>query len=668
MQPWASRQSNVPENRAKSPAAEGPLRERPLPRLLQQLSRKKFTGRLVLTDQTQDESEVYMRDGWLVHVGRPVETDRLDNLLIEYGLVSPEVVAQASQQVTPGTRLGEVLDRMGALDKSKLAQVLKSQLLRKLTRVFFVAEGRYAAYLGAHDYGVGADLALMRVDYRTVIYPGIRAAYDLSRVTQELSRLTGQRFRLAGVSPGFIAALGMQEQDSVVDALGKVWLTLDDLDAITARPFEVRAVVLALYYCDLLEHEPLAEARSDALGPRVVQHSWSPDMGAGFNLPDPPGTPAPSEPAGQGAPPLGVFSPLPKPSPVSPGAAPGARPGAAAPTVPPPDPAGSTSPPSQVRPNVPGETVRAIPASLRPPGAQASPVPPTSATGRGPVATAGRPPIVRGPVVPVPSEVKAPSGTAAGEPSLRTAIQEMAHKLDRVDHFEALGVSRTASADEVSLAFVRAARRFHPDRLASAGLLDLQPVAERILARINEAAMVLGNAARRADYVASLAAGPQAASASLPTVLEAENAFLKGEVFLKKGEHGKAIECFTAATQGNPGEPQYRAYLAWARFDDPRARKESVVRETLRVMQAVAQERPRFARGHYWTGLLWKFLDELGRAEHAFREAVAVDSGFIDASRELRLIEMRKNKSAAGKPSSKPEPPHGGFMGKLFKK
>jgi curved DNA-binding protein CbpA len=244
----------------------------------------------------------------------------------------------------------------------------------------------------------------------------------------------------------------------------------------------------------------------------------------------------------------------------------------------------------------------------------------------------------------------------------------MAHKLEKMNHFEALGVLQSATADEVSLAFLRAARQFHPDRLAGAGLSDLQPIAERILARINEAAMVLGNAGRRAEYLASLAAGPQSAQANLPTVLEAENAFLKGEVFLKKGEHGKAIECFAAATQGNPSEPQYRAYLAWARFDDPRARKETVVRETLRVMEAVMQERPRFARGHYWVGLLWKFVNELGKAEQAFREAVAVDSGFIDASRELRLIEMRKNKSATGKPSNKPEPPHGGPAGKLFKK
>jgi len=48
---------------------------------------------------------------------------------------------------------------------------------------------------------------------------------------------------------------------------------------------------------------------------------------------------------------------------------------------------------------------------------------------------------------------------------------------------------------------------------------------------------------------------------------------------------------------------------------------------------------------------------------------VALDTSFIEASRELRLIEMRKSKQAAGRQGSKPEAPRGGgFMGKLFKR
>jgi hypothetical protein len=679
-----SGRSNVPENIAKSAAAEGRLKDRPLPRLLQQLYRKKFTGRFVITDQTRDESDVYMREGALVYVGRPVDTDRLDNLLVEYGLVPAEIVARASQQLAPGTRLGEVLDRMGVLDQAKLAQVLKSQLLRKLTRLFFVTDGSYAVYLDSHGYGEGADHALMRVDPRTVIYPGIRAAYDLPRVTQELSRLRGQRFRLTDVSPTFVAALGIPAQDSTVASLREGWQGLDDLDAITARPLEVRSIVLALYYCDLLEREQLADVRSDSPVPRAVHQSQSSDIGPAFKLPadsNPNLAAVPEAPPGNDAAP-NTSAPLPKPSfpapaplhsppsPVSVGAA------VVASAV----PAGPKPPPPQVRPNVAGETLSTIPAGRAPSGARLAPASPLSPGGHGPVATGAAPPIVRAPVVPVRAEVKPPSApapvgspsrgatAAGGESALRATIQEMAQKFDRLNHFEALGVSQNASADEVSVAFVRAARQYHPDRLSSVGLHDLQPAAERILARINEAAMVLGNPARRAEYVSALALGPNAAQATLPTVLEAENSFLKGEVFLKKGDYGKAIECFMMATQGNPSEPQYRAYLAWARFDDPRTRKETIVRETLKVIESVVQERPRFARGHYWVGLLWKFLNEPLKAERAFREAVSIDSELIDASRELRLIEMRKNKPAAGKAGSKPEPAHGGLMGRLFKK
>jgi DnaJ-domain-containing protein 1 len=276
----------------------------------------------------------------------------------------------------------------------------------------------------------------------------------------------------------------------------------------------------------------------------------------------------------------------------------------------------------------------------------------------GPLVSVGVPVLRSASVTPVrtPVQPAKPAATAAAKPgptpeAIRTSIQEMAAKLDKSTHFEILGVSANASSDEVGTAFVRAARQFHPDRLTTAGLSDLQPMAERILARINEAAMVLGSPPRRAEYCASLMAGAQT-SQNLPTVLEAENAFLRGEVFLKKGDYAHAIESFTAAIKTNPEEPQYQAYLAWARFEDPRARKEAIVRETLKTIVDVVKQRPKFARGYYWVGQLWKFLNEAPKAEAAFREAVQIDESFIEASRELRLIDMRKSKAPA-KPENK---------------
>lgn len=678
------------ENSAKPAAVQGTLKERPFPRLLQQLYRKKFTGYFVIADQTLDESEVYLREGSPVHVGRPVDTDRLDNLLVEYGVVPAEIVATASAQVTDGLRLGDVLERMGALDRQELAQVLKSQMVRKLTRLFFAVEGTYAIHVAPHAFGLGSDLALMRVDPRSVIYPGIRAAYDLPRVTQELTRLLGLRFRLQDLSAAFITAMGIAADDPTVEALRKGWMTLDDLDAVTSRPFEVRSVVLALYYSDLLAREPVSQSShsSDSAVPREILLTQSSDVGTAFKLSGDSG-PELQRPSASRAPaalPRIGEAPVPESRPAPPafGRAPsGQRPLATA---------GSTRP-SGIFASVQAPVIPATPTAVPAPAPvvpAAAPVAPPVAAGvaapsRSQPASLGpgpSVPVVRAPMAsPTRSDARPPqaaeikvAGAARPAPAsspeaTRATIQDMAQKLGKANHFELLGISQTASADEVGIAFVRAARQFHPDRLVSAGLQDLQSLAEKILARINEAAMVLGNAGRRAEYVASLAAGPQAARTNLPTLFEAENMFLKGEVFLKKGDHAKAVECFASASQGNPGEPQYRAYLAWARFDDPHARKEALVRDTLKTIDEVIRERPKFVRGFFWLGLLWKFLNEIDKAERAFREAVTLDTSFIDASRELRLIEMRKSKPAPGKSGSKPEPSHGGgLMGKFFKK
>ena len=674
----------MPEVNEQAAAVQGTLRERPLPRLLQQLYRKKFTGHIVITDQTRDQSEVYLRDGWPVHVCRPVDTDRLDNLLVEYGLVPAEIVAQASAQVAEGMRLGDVLERMGALDREKLAQALKAQVTRKLTRLFFVAEGTYAVYLSAHGFGEGGDLALMRVDPRSVVYPGIRAAYNLPRVTRELARLADHRFRLAAVSSGFVAALGISQEDAIVDSLRKGWMTLDDLDSMTSRPFELRSVVLALYYCDALDREAMVQPPADTASPPATSSTrqsgvyrvsrLSSESGIVFNIDSPgsseisrlsdgPGSgpvpaAAPASPAAAISPPAPAAAPA--PAPVLPPAA-----ASAAPVRPQPAPAASR--PSGSIPVAKGAGVVSPPnpsvaanESVAGGSVPAAPARPGTPIVRSAFMAAARPMVKAAPAT--PPRFPTGAGSAPGPDVVRANIQEMAQKLDKSTHFEILGVGQNASADEVGTAFVRAARQFHPDRLTSAGLADLQPLAERILSRINEAAMVLGNAGRRAEYVASLAPGAQAQQ-NLPSLLEAENMFLKGEVYLKKGDHGKAIESFSAAIQGNSSEPQYQAYLAWTRFDDPRARKEVIVRDTLRILEGVLKERPKFSRGYYWVGQLWKFLNETNKAEHAFREAVQIDNSFIEASRELRLIEMRKSKAPAPKAGGKADP-KGGFWKK----
>ena len=623
----------MPSTHEQRPSASGSLTERPVARLLQQLFRKQVTGRLWISDSTGDQSDIYLRDGMPVHVQRPVDTDRLDHVLVEYGVVLADAVARAEPMVAGGMRLGEALEKMGVLSKEKLGNVLKEQMRRKLTRLFCVAEGWFAIDLHPHDFGQGDDLAAMRVDPRTLYFPAIRAAYDLPRVTRELSRLWGQEFRLAGVSPSFIAAMGIPADDEVVASLRTGWLSLEKIDSVTARPLEVRTVLLSLYYADLLERQNLGDspAQGDPAPTARLRFTSSDSMV--------------STPGGSAI----IESPVPP-----------AQPPAAAPIVPATVAAAIVArTPVRLSPSPDaGSWVSAAPARVTPsPDAgswvSAAPARVTPSPDTGSRVVGVRPTGSSIQTVPAP------------DATLRTAVLELGEKLDKLSHFELLAVSESANPGEVSSAFIRAARRFHPDRLAGTGLSELVPQAERILARMSEAAMILGDPARRAEYLA-VRAGKKPAGSTVPTVIDAETSFLKGEVFLRRGDHEKAIECFAAASKANPGEPQYRAYWAWARFDNPHGRKEAVVREVQRIIADVVAAQPRFARGHYWLGQMWKFLNEPDRAERAFREAASQDKDFLDASREMRLLEMRRTR--ASETRKNPDPPRGGIMNWLFKK
>jgi hypothetical protein len=75
-----------------------------------------------------------------------------------------------------------------------------------------------------------------------------------------------------------------------------------------------------------------------------------------------------------------------------------------------------------------------------------------------------------------------------------------------VNHYEVLGVPRTATAEEVRRAYLELARRHHPDFHAADGPGSVRE-AERRMRAINEAWSVLGDRARRDAYDRSLVVG-----------------------------------------------------------------------------------------------------------------------------------------------------------------
>lgn len=151
----------------------------------------------------------------------------------------------------------------------------------------------------------------------------------------------------------------------------------------------------------------------------------------------------------------------------------------------------------------------------------------------------------------------------------------MAQTLDELDYYALLGVSASASTDEIKAGFRMFARRFHPDRYA--GDPERTAKATRIYQRGTEAYRVLSNLEQRRAYDAQLSEGklrldPQSARRSVRPSMgpahvdsvapRARPFAAKAEQALRAGDLSQARLNFQLAIQHDPRNAGLRQKLA----------------------------------------------------------------------------------------------------------
>jgi len=147
--------------------------------------------------------------------------------------------------------------------------------------------------------------------------------------------------------------------------------------------------------------------------------------------------------------------------------------------------------------------------------------------------------------------------------ALRNEVLALHGRLGELTCYELLGVDRQAGGAEIKRAYLRAAKRLHPDALARLGQEDVKEQANELFAQIARAYRTLSNPDERRSYDASLD-GHSAVDAN--QVAQAEALFRKGEILLKSGNFLGALEFLEAAVQIWPEEADYQAALGWALY------------------------------------------------------------------------------------------------------
>jgi tetratricopeptide (TPR) repeat protein len=135
-----------------------------------------------------------------------------------------------------------------------------------------------------------------------------------------------------------------------------------------------------------------------------------------------------------------------------------------------------------------------------------------------------------------------------------------------------------------------------------------------------------------------------AAQSKMMRILAAEEGLRRGQALLRKNEFVPAIRELERAVAGNPEDGDPLALLAWARL----CAGQSNPTDTRAVLSQAIRLSPRSAIAHYHLGLCLKNDGETDRALASFKRALELDERLIEAEREVRLINMRKDKDKGG--------------------
>ncbi len=223
------------------------------------------------------------------------------------------------------------------------------------------------------------------------------------------------------------------------------------------------------------------------------------------------------------------------------------------------------------------------------------------------------------------------------------------HIQDEEDFYRILNIRKDASADEIKEAYFKSIKKFHPDANMNFPE-DIRVKAERIFTKVTKAYETLSDEHKRKTFDEKDELNKFREQAN--SIYEAEIIYAEGEMLLRQRNFKEAEKKFKEAIELNPDESAYIGINAWAKYLGA-PDKEVVYEDVKKELKRAIDMDENIAENYYYLASVYKLSENPGSAEKYFVEAIKKDPNYIEAKRELRLLQSRKGKNVSTKGSTK---------------
>jgi tetratricopeptide (TPR) repeat protein len=245
-----------------------------------------------------------------------------------------------------------------------------------------------------------------------------------------------------------------------------------------------------------------------------------------------------------------------------------------------------------------------------------------------------------------------PTGEAAAataDPKAREARTHLG-RMENWTYFEMFDLNPSASMEDIRARYAAVLAPWHPDRVATA---ELRGLYTEIFNLYNHAFSVLSDAASRSQYEETIAGGggTPAAQKRVNAVLDTVQEAHRAEIALKRKDYVEAERMLRRVLETNPDDIAVNALLCQCLLEtNPAPHLDDIVARLAKILRTTDSN----DQAQYLMGMVCKVKSDK-RSLGFFRKALEINPNNLDAQREVRIAEMRRDarRDAANNPMTK---------------
>jgi CheY-like chemotaxis protein len=243
-------------------------------------------------------------------------------------------------------------------------------------------------------------------------------------------------------------------------------------------------------------------------------------------------------------------------------------------------------------------------------------------------------------------EAQSSQGAGEGHSITKEMIVKKFNSLQDLNYYQLLNIDPKANSKDIKKAYFKLAKLYHPDKFLGNEFVQYKDKIEEIFNKISHSYKVLSSVSKRREYTKTMSTPKENRETiqKFTKIRNAEMRFIEGRAAFQRAKYDEAIKALQWAIDINPDEAEYHRYMGMAlmRKYPPGNQLFSEAESNLLKSLELKPEDPQTL---FWLGQYYKNSDKNDLALKYFKQSVEIKPNYHEATREIRLFEMRENKT-----------------------